>query len=431
MTNKKIDNQIKNLEIFFNKIFNNFSSYNGDEIDETLKTLQKNLKIKIIKFNSKKKIRSWKLPKYRKISKGVLKQNGKTILDYKDNKFFLWQNSKSVKKKNLSYKNLKPHLNFIKKSSEGIPLYNAAYSDTWGFSLSHKRYLQLNKNAKFNVEIKSTDHNVGLKVGELFIKGKIKKEILIDVVISCPSLGNNVSTIAVVYNLAKYLKMRQNYFSYRILFTPETIGPLAILSRIIKNKSIIGGICFSNLGYKKQFNYKETRNGNKIIDKAVRYLKKIDKNIKINLRKFDVTTGFSGNEKAYNSLGYNCEMGNFSRSILNTYPEYDTHLDDKSFISFKTVSESLEKIKKLISIIELERKFKNNFIGEPSYSFYGLNNQIKDIKIRSIIDFLVNHSDGSSSLLDFTLKTNFRLEELHKFSNILKLKKILKEVEVK
>jgi aminopeptidase-like protein len=431
MIYKKIDNEIKVLKFFFDKIFKNFSSYNGYEINKTLKILKDDLKIKIINFSSKKKIRTWKLPKYRKITKAILKQNGKIILDYKENKFFVLQNSISVKRNGLSFKQLKPYLNFSIKCPEGIPLHNAAYLGTWGFSLPYKQYLQIDKNAKFDVEIKSIEHNIGLKVGELFIKGMIKKEILFDVVISCPSLGNNVSAIVVVYYLVKYLQKNKNYFSYRILFTPETIGPLSILSRIKKNKYILGGTCFTNLGHGKYFNYKATRNGNKIIDKAVRYLKKKDKKIEISLRKFDSQTGFAGNEKAYNSLGYNCEMGNFSRAILNTYAEYDTHLDDKNFISFRIVSESLEKIKNLISIIELERKFKYNFVGEPSYVSYGLSDQIKDLKTRSIIDFLVNHSDGNSSLLDFALNTDFKLEDLYKFSNILNSKKILKKIEIK
>ena len=422
-------NTKENIRKLFKEIFKNFSSYNGFEFDKTLSLIRKEINLKTINFSPKKKIQSWKHPNYRKINKAILKKKNKILANFNVSKFYVWQNSISVKKK-ISYEELKLHLNYNKKNKLGIPLYNAAYINSWGFSLPYKEYIKLNKNSIYDVEIKSSTFNCNLKVGELFIKGKSKEEILIDVVISCPSLGNNISAIVTIIELAKHLQSKKNYFSYRILFTPETIGPLAMLKKLKKNKNILGGSCFTNLAYANVFNYKKSRSGSSIFDKAIFYLKKENKNIKINIRNFDTKTGYAGNEKAYNSLGFNCEMGNFSRATLNSYPEYDTNLDNEKLISFKNINESLDILKKIIEIIELERRPVFNFIGEPSYSFYGLDNEINNLFNRSIIDFLVTFSDGNNSLLDFAINTNFKLEDLNKFSNILVSKKILKNSKV-
>mgnify|MGYP001204713617 CR=1 FL=1 len=413
----------------FLTLYKNFSSYNGSETEKTIFFLKKKLGIKIIKYKYGKKIKSWRIPTYRKVIKGILKRNKKNILNYKDNKFFIWQNSVSIKKK-LKFNELKSHIYYKKENKKSVPLNNVAYTNTWGLSMSYNQFLKLNKKSLYEIEIVSKKYNSDLQIGELFIKGKSKQEILIDSVISCPSLGNNVSAIAVILSVVKFLLKKNNYFSYRILFTPETIGPLSMLERIKKNKNILGGSCFTNLGYGKYFNYKESRSGNTIFDKSIKYLKKKDKLLKIKLRKFETSTGFSGNEKAYNSLGYKCNMGNFSRSILNTYTEYDTHLDNKDFVSLKNMIQSLNVINRVLEIVDSERRYIYNFDGEPSYSNYGLQDKIQNNNARSIIDYLVTYSDGSKTLLDFALSSKFKLVELKKYAKILKNKNILKEIKV-
>ena len=66
-------------------------------------------------------------------------------------------------------------------------------------------------------------------------RGKVKTEIVFSTNICHPSLGNNeLSGILIATALCKHIQKMDNYYSYRIVFVPETIGALCFLKKIIK-----------------------------------------------------------------------------------------------------------------------------------------------------------------------------------------------------
>ena len=73
--------------------------------------------------------------------------------------------------------------------------------------------------------------------GEILIKGKSQKEILISTYICHPSMANdNLSGIILTTYLTKFIKSLKNrYWSYRIIFIPETIGAIAYCKLNEKN----------------------------------------------------------------------------------------------------------------------------------------------------------------------------------------------------
>ena len=71
-----------------------------------------------------------------------------------------------------------------------------------------------------------------LNYGELLIKGKSKKEILISTYICHPSMDNNeLSGLIVCMSLINYFKKQKLEKSIRFLFIPETIGSIAYLNK--------------------------------------------------------------------------------------------------------------------------------------------------------------------------------------------------------
>jgi aminopeptidase-like protein len=98
-----------------------------------------------------------------------------------------------------------------------------------------------------------------MSYGEIYIKGKSKKEILISTYVCHPSMANNeVSGISVTTYLAAWLSNLQNrFFSYRILFIPETIGSIMYLSKHKnKLKSIL--FCLQELDQPSQIELQNT-----------------------------------------------------------------------------------------------------------------------------------------------------------------------------
>ena len=72
--------------------------------------------------------------------------------------------------------------------------------------------------------------------GECVIKGKSNKEILLSTYICHPSMANNeLSGPTVTSALIKEISKLDNFYTYRILFLPETIGPIAYISKKLKH----------------------------------------------------------------------------------------------------------------------------------------------------------------------------------------------------
>ena len=67
--------------------------------------------------------------------------------------------------------------------------------------------------------------------GEIYIKGKSKKEIFLSSYICHPFMANNeISGPSVLTYLLKEIIMKKNkYFSIRAVFVPETIGSIAYI----------------------------------------------------------------------------------------------------------------------------------------------------------------------------------------------------------
>ena len=70
-----------------------------------------------------------------------------------------------------------------------------------------------------------------MNYGELIIKGKSKKEIFFSTYVCHPSMANNeLSGPCVMTYVSKWISQKINrYFTYRIIFIPETIGSISYL----------------------------------------------------------------------------------------------------------------------------------------------------------------------------------------------------------
>lgn len=368
---------------------------------------------------------SWKIP-----DEWIIKQawiadlDGNKIIDFEEEQFHIWQYS-------ISTNEIITHDELIKKLTIGeddcIPLVVTYYSKRWGFSISANQFKKLNKD-QYRVYIDSEFKSGKLQIGEIFLKGKSSKEILIDSVLSCNSLANNLSGVMGAVFLAKLISQAHNHFySYRILFTPETIGPISLFYHFpALFRNVEGGFNLINLADKHELSYKLSRKAT-LIDETVEFtLKQI--NIDSIIFKYDVMTGTCGNEKAYNSLGIEVPIGALRRSILCSYPEYDTSKDDFDFIDKNKFFESLDFLSLLFQNIELNLYYKHTFIGEPFLTGYGLFPKIEKDSDRIPYDYLMGFTTGENSLLKIVDLSNQPLESFIEPLKLMLEKELLKEI---
>ena len=140
-------------------------------------------------------------------------KNNKKIVDFKKNNLHLVGYSVPIQKK-INKKLLLKKLHSLPKQPDAIPYVTSYYKKDWGFCTTHKQKQKIakdyNDNDFFNVVIES-NHNANGKLvyGELFLKGKSKKEILISTNICHPSMANNeLSGPIVSLSLIEFFKKK-------------------------------------------------------------------------------------------------------------------------------------------------------------------------------------------------------------------------------
>ena len=186
----------KYYNIAKSKLFHLCRSITGNGIRKSLKIIKKEFpKLKIVETNSKSKAFDWTVPLEWNIKDAyILDKNDKKIVNFKNNNLHVISYSVPVKKI-LSLKDLTKRLFSLPKQPSAIPYITSYYKKNWGFCISDTQKKKLLKiyspKDKFKIIINSKFKKGKLTYGEVVIKGKSRKEILISTYICHPSMANN------------------------------------------------------------------------------------------------------------------------------------------------------------------------------------------------------------------------------------------------
>ncbi len=406
-------------------------SITGKDTVKTLKYIQKKIpKLKIKSFRSGKKVYDWVIPYEWNVKDAYIEDNkGNKLLDFKVNNLHLMGYSTPINKI-MNLKDLKKKLHTIKNIPNAIPYRYSYYLKDWGFCIEYNKYKRL-RNKKYKVFINSSFKKGKLPYGELLIKGKTKKEILLSTYICHPSMGNNeVSGPVLLTALIRYIyKIKNLYYSYRIIFIPETIGSIAYIHRNLKSlkKNVVGGYVVTCVGDNKSFSYLETKNKNTLSDKVA--LKAFNTlGIKYKIYSF---LHRGSDERQFNSPGVDLNIGSIMRSKYGEYKEYHTSLDNLNFISDKGFEGSYNIYKKVIELLEINRVYKNIKICEPFYTKYKLRSSTDGTyNSKRVIDHYCSnicaYLDGKNDLIDLSNILSLDIDNLNEIIKVLKHKKIIK-----
>ena len=399
---------------------------------QTLKIIKEKIpRLKILELKTGSAVYDWKIPKEWKITEAfILCPDGKKICDFKKNNLHLLGYSCPVNR-TIDFKNLKKHLHFSKKQPNAIPYVTSYYKKDWGFCIKYNDFKKLKK-GPYKILIKSELFNGSMSYGELIIKGKSKKEILLTTYICHPSMANNeISGITVLTHLSRWLQTKKNFYTYRIIFIPETIGSIAYISRNYKilKKNVVAGYVITCIGDNRAYSFLPSRMGNTLSDKvAMRILKWTDRNYK--LYKWQDR---GSDERQFCSPGVDLPIASIMRSKHGEYPEYHTSLDKLgTVVTSKGLSGGLELLKNITSAIEKNFNIKSNFKCEPNLGKRNLYPTIsrKDNYNHDVtkLSEILTWSDGNHSLLDIADKLNVPVWKLYKSYEILIKSKLIQKV---
>ena len=398
-------------------------SITGEGVRKTLLILKElSPKLSIHEVSSGTKVFDWEVPREWHVNDAyIITPGGKKICNFKENNLYLLAYSIPIQKK-LNLKELQKYLYSIPEQPSAIPYVTSYYEERWGFCLSQNER-DLLEEGDYLVFIDTKLFNGSLTYGEIFIKGQSDKEIFLSTYICHPSMANNeLSGIVVSTYISNWLSNKKdNRFSYRFVFVPETIGSITYLSKHYINlkKKVVAGFNVSCIGDERSYSFLPSRNGNTISDKVAKHvLKWTDPNY--------VTYSWldrGSDERQYCAPGMDLPIASILRTKYGEYPEYHTSLDNlDNVVTPMGLYGGYWALRRALELIDKNNIYKVNFLCEPQMSRRGLyptlSKKSLDQQIRLMMNFM-SFCDGEHSLLDIAEKINIPAWELYELTEKL------------
>ena len=399
------------LEKYFDRLWPICRSITGNGLRESLKILSEIIPLQIHEVPTGRRVFDWEVPKEWNVSDAyILTPDNKKIASFASNNLHLVGYSVPLKK-TMQWEELSKHLHTIPDLPDAIPYVTSYYKENWGFCISHREFLSLPKEGNYKVVIESSLEKGSMTYGDLVLKGESEEEVLFSTYVCHPSMANNELSgpLVTAFLYSKIAAITKRKYTYRFVFIPETIGAVNYLfdhGFYLKEK-LHAGYVVTCVGDKGPFTYKRSRIGNSLADRVAQHVL-ANKNILSRCIDFDIG---GSDERQYCSPGFNLPVGSLIRSVYHEYPEYHTSLDNKNFISFDAMLNSVETYFEIARVLELNDKYINtNPYGEPMLGKRGLypsqGAQRERTDLLSNMLYLLNYADGEHDLIKIAEQKN-------------------------
>jgi aminopeptidase-like protein len=377
-------------------------SLTGSGVRETFEVLDEYVPLQRTEIASGTEIFDWKVPDEWNIRDAYIATvDGERVVDFRESSLHVVGYSEPVRAR-LSLDALRDRLHTLPDEPDLVPYRTSYYHRTWGFCLS-QRQLEGLQPGEYDVVIDSTLEPGHLTYGEVRIDGETDDQVLMSTYVCHPSLANdNLSGIAVATIVARELAQRRLRHSYRVLFAPGTIGPLAWLHQ---NQATLDrvkhGLTVSCIGDAGGFTYKRSRRGDATIDRAVEVVLR-DAGVAHELVGWEP---WGGDERQFCSPGFNLPVGCLMRTPHGGFPGYHTSADGLDRIRRASLAESVRACLDVIDVLETNRTCVNlSPYGEPQLGRRGLyrtsGGAVSSPDDERALLWVLNLSDGDASLLE-------------------------------
>ena len=405
------------LEKYFDRLWPINRSLTGNGNRETLKILSELIDLEITEVPSGTVCFDWTVPPEWNVKEAWIKDSkGNKIIDFVKNNLHLLGYSIPTNQK-LLLSELKKNIYTLPSQPELIPYLTSYYEERWGFCMSHNQLSTLQEE-EYEVFIDSyLDYNGSMTVGDAILKGNSDREILFSTYICHPSMANNELSgpLATSFIFQELKNKKDRFYNYRFVFIPETIGSIYYLYKhgeLLKAK-LDAGFVINCIGDSGDFTYKRSRQGCSLADKCAEIL------LKQTEERFNIEDFFpdGSDERQYCSPGFNLPVGSLMRTRYGKYPEYHTSGDNKDFISFESMEESILKYLDMIDVLENNFKYKNIMpYCEPQLGKRGLYPTLGSQKgTTAFVDammWILNLADGANDLICISEKSKIPIQKL-------------------
>jgi aminopeptidase-like protein len=393
------------IEDIFDRLWPIMRSLTGDGVRRTLDILSEIVPISRIEIPSGTQAFDWRVPQEWNFNEAyIIDPLGRRILDAAENTLHLVNYSIPFSGR-MGLKELQNHLFSLPERPEAIPYVTSYYAPRWGFCLSQIMRDQLT-DGEYAVVVDTTLKDGTLTLGEVILPGEEEREILFSSYVCHPSLANNELSgpIVAAYLCRALSKVQSRRLTYRFVFLVETIGAISYLARHGEHlqRNLHAGYVVTCTGTSAPYVYKRSRRGDTVADRAALYV--LGQSAPDYHAAIDFDPADGSDERQYCSPGFDLPVGSLMRTRYNTYPEYHTSNDNKSFVSFDAMRETIGVYCELCQTLEQNVIYENTIkFGEPQLGRRGLYGSLGGAfgpeASHAALLWLLNLADGTRDLL--------------------------------
>lgn len=395
----------RELEQYFDRLWPICRSLTGPGVRESLDILSEIVPMERYRVQSGSRVFDWEVPDEWTIRAAyIITPDGRKIADFSENNLHVWSYSTPVSAK-MTLDALRPHLRSLPGQPTAVPYVTTYYKRQWGFCLDHETLESLPEEGEYTVLIDSTLEPGFLDYGEAVLPGSSDREVLFSTYVCHPSMANNELSgpLAQAFLYREIAALPNRKYTYRFVFTPETIGVIAYLDRMGKHflDKLDAGYVLTCCGDRGALTYKASKRGRSLADRVAHHvLKYSDKPHTL----IPFAVGGS-DERQYCSPGFNLPVGSLMRTPYQRYAEYHTSLDNKAFISFSHLMDTVSTYLDMVKVLELNDVYVNTVaFCEPQLGKRGLypdtvNPDDGREQLHDLLHLLA-HADGSCDLLE-------------------------------
>jgi aminopeptidase-like protein len=389
-------------------------SITGDGLRRTLELIGERVPLETTEVPTGTQVLDWTVPQEWNVTDAWIDgPDGERVVDVRDSNLHVLGYSVPVRER-LPLAALKDHLHSLHKQPDWIPFRTSYYEPNWGFCLEHRRLESLAE-GEYEVCVDSTLEDGSLTYAEAFVAGETEDEVLVSGYADHPSMANdNLSGVVLMAMLARHLAGQGLRYSYRFLFSPGTIGPIAWLAR---NEQRLGrvkhGLVCLCVGDPGPMTYKRSRRGQAEIDRAAQLVLR-DSGERFEVQEWEP---WGGDERQFNSPGFDLPFGTLTRSAPGSFPEYHTSADDLDFVRPEALGASFHAYMSVFDVLETNETYVNlSPKGEPQLGRRGLYRSIgadpsSGVRELSLL-WVLNLADGEHTLIDMAERSGLPYGQL-------------------
>src|SRR5262249_5422973 len=322
---------------------------------------------------------------------------------------------------------LQAHVFTHRDDPDLVPYRTSYWEQQWGFCMS-RRLLESLEEGEYHVVIDASLEDGSLTSGEVTVPGETDAEFLLSTYVCHPALANdNLSGIVVLWALARTLAQQRLTHTYRLLWSPGTLGPLCWLLRNFERLDRIRhGLVVSCVGDPGPIRYKRSRHGWAPVDRAAAHvLRRTPENVLVEWQPN------GGDERQYCSPGFDLPVGTLSRTPHGLFPEYHSSADDLTLVTSAALASSFWTALEIIDVLERNARYRNlSPYGEPQLGKRGLYQSIPDgTNPEPAYLWLLNLSDGDCDLLAISERAGIPLADVCSAASTLEKHGLLEPVQ--